>query len=70
MVVTPVARPVTTPADVTVAIPVLALLHVPPVVASVSVVEEPLQVVGLPDIAAGNGLTLTFAVLIHPLGAV
>ena len=37
MVVTPAPLPVTTPTELTEAIPVLALLHVPPAVASLKV---------------------------------
>ena len=56
----PIATPETTPeADPTVATPVLLLLHVPPVTASVSVVVEPVQSVTVPRMAVGVGFTVT-----------
>jgi hypothetical protein len=44
MVHVPAAMPVTTPDELTVAIDVLLLLHVPPAVESISVTVEPTQV--------------------------
>ena len=69
MVTTPEATPVTTPvAELTVATEVLELDHVPPEVASVSVIEEPGHTVLLPAIAAGPGVTVTvFTTLPQPL---
>jgi len=54
MVTVPEATPVTMPvAGPTVAVAVLLLAHVPPVVASASVVVDPAQTVAVPVIAAG-----------------
>ena len=59
--------PVTTPVvDPTLAIPGALLLHVPPP-ASLNVVVKPEQTVKLPNIAVGNGLTVTSAVMIQPV---
>lgn len=63
MLVTPARRPVTTPEDepivATVGVP---LNHVPPP-ASVNVVDKPTQTSNVPLMAAGNGLTVTSAVV-------
>jgi hypothetical protein len=64
----PEVIPVTTPAAETVAIAVVPLLHVPPLVASVSVVADPSQkdtgAVGL--IAVGAFTTVTTSVAEQP----
>ena len=52
------------------ATPVLLLLHVPPVVASLRVVDEPRQTLVVPVIVAGNGLTVIAVVVKHPVGNV
>ena len=59
----PAATPVTIPAELTVAIELLLLLHTPPVVASFNVVVADGQTVVVPVIvpAPGNGLTVTAA---------
>src|SRR5579864_3613552 len=58
----PLATPVTRPVSPTVAMPVLPLLHVPPVDASDSVEEVPVHTEVLPSM--GNiGLTVTIAVV-------
>ena len=63
--------PVTTPvAGSTVATAGVALLHVPPAVASPNVVVDPTHTERVPVIAAGNGLTVTVAVREHPVGKV
>jgi hypothetical protein len=49
---------------------VLLLLHVPPAVASVNVVEEPAHTVLLPDIVGGTAFTVTIAMLLQPVGNV
>jgi hypothetical protein len=59
----PVTIPVVKPA---VAIPVALLLQVPPP-ASLSVVVKPEHTLRLPNIAVGNGLTVTTAVVIQPV---
>lgn len=41
---------------------VLVLVQVPPVVASVSVVVEPIQTVAVPPMTFGSGLTVSVAV--------
>ncbi len=64
--VPPVTTPVVNP---TVAIPVALLLQVPPP-ASLNVVVKPEHTVSVPNIADGNGLTVTTAVIIHPVGSV
>ena len=67
---TPVTTPVATP---TVAKAGVALLQLPPAVASLSVVVEPMQTLVVPVIAAGNGLTTTVVVaatLIQPFPSV
>jgi hypothetical protein len=57
----PAETPVTTPLDEPAAANVvLLLLHVPPVVTSLNVTEEPAQTTVVPDIDAGNGFTVTF----------
>ena len=62
MVAVPADMPDTAPeGEPTVAIAVLLLLHVPPVVASPSVVVAPAQTLVVPVIAAGAGLTVTVA---------
>ena len=53
------ATPVTTPVVLTVAIPVLLLLQVPPVEVSESVVVAPTHTVGVPVMAAGAGSGFT-----------
>ena len=65
----PGVTPVIVPAPgKTVAIPVLLLLHVPPVVASIKIVVAPVQAVVAPVITAGNELTVTIDVVWHPVG--
>ena len=59
MVSTPTARPVTTPPVVMVAIEALLVDHVPPLVASASVVEDPKHILVVPVIAAGFPNTVT-----------
>ena len=67
----PADTPVTTPllAPI-VAILVVLLLHVPGALASVSAVLEPAHTSSVPLISAGNGLTVTTAVVIQPVGNV
>lgn len=63
MVVVPATTPVTIPVVApTVAIPVLLLVQLPPGVASVRVVVEPAQVIGIPAIATGLGFMVTVLV--------
>ena len=64
---TPVIIPVEEPA---VAIPVLPLVHVPPLVASLKVVVKPAQTAAVPVIDDGNGLTVTTTVAIQPVARV
>jgi len=67
----PPDTPVTTPVPATtVAIAGVALLHVPPAVASANVLVKPMHTVVVPVITAGNGLTVTVAVLKQPVGKV
>ena len=44
-----------------------SLLHVPPLLASVSVVVEPEQMNKLPEIAAGNASTVTVTLVLQPV---
>jgi hypothetical protein len=67
IVSTPAAPPVTAPLAITVAIPGLTLVHVPPVVASANVEEAPIHIFIPPDIAAGAALTLIILVTVHPV---
>ena len=63
----PEATPVTMPeVEPTVAIPVLLLLHVPPVVPSPNVVVAPTHAEVLPVIAS-NGVTVTIIEALQPL---
>jgi hypothetical protein len=66
----PAATPLTTPVLPTVAMPVALLLHVPPVVALLSVVVLPAVTVAVPVIvpADGKGFTVTVvvALAVHP----
>jgi hypothetical protein len=67
----PALTPVTTPLDEpTVASAGLLVLHVPPALASESVVVEPAQTVVTPVIEAGSGLTVTGIVMKQVVGNV
>ena len=58
IIAVPAATPLTTPVvEPMVAIPVLLLLHVPPDVMSLSVVELPTQTLVVPVMGAGDELT-------------
>jgi len=65
----PPDKPVTAPVVPTVAIPVLVLLHTPPVGPSARVTTEPTQTLGVPVIVPGDVATVTVAVAV-PAGAV
>jgi hypothetical protein len=65
MLTTPVLTPLTTPAEFTVAIAVLLLLHVPPVGVAASVIVVPRHIELLPDITA-PAVTVTSLVALHP----
>ena len=58
MFAVPELTPVTFPEPSTVALPLL-LLHMPPGVASVKLVINPVQTADVPLISDGNGLTVT-----------
>jgi hypothetical protein len=65
--VVPVVIPLTMPeVDPTVATEVVLLVHVPPGVASVSVIVDPAQTLVGPPMAAGVALTVTIVVARHP----
>ena len=69
IVVVPAAAPVKRPVALSiVATPVLLLLHVPLTVASLKGITSPAQIVELPDIATGNGLTVAVINALHPAG--
>ena len=60
--------PVTTPLDEPiVTMPVLPLVHVPPLVASLMVVVKPAHTTAVPVMDEGNGLTVTTIVEIQPV---
>jgi hypothetical protein len=68
IIAVPEDTPVTTPVPlITVAIPVLALAHVPPVVPSVNVMVEPTQTGDDPGIVDGVVLTVTMVVVVQPV---
>ena len=58
----PEAIPVTIPAELTVAIFTLLLLHAPAGVASVKALESPAHTVAVPVIADGSGATVSVVV--------
>ena len=58
--------PVTFPDPSTVAVPVAALLHVPPVVALDKLVIDPTQTLVVPLIDVGNWFTVTISVTVQP----
>ncbi len=60
----PADTPVTTPVPETVATAVLLLLHMPPGVGSVKLVEEPPQIPNTPVMFPGCWLTVTVAVTV------
>ena len=60
---TPTTSPVVPVPEPIVATAVLLLVHVPPVVASLSEVVVVAQRLAVPDIAAGKGFTVTVTVL-------
>lgn len=66
MVAEPVVTPVTMPATPVLAIAVLLLLHVPPVVPSVSEVVDPAHISVMPEITVGGGLIVTSVVALQP----
>ena len=69
MVVLPVAMPVTTPAT-TEATAGYAEDQLPPDVASVRVVVDPVQRLSPPLMGAGAALMVMVAVVVHPVGRV
>ena len=70
MLAIPVATPVTTPEELTVAIAGLLLLHVPPDVEFPNAVVSPTQVTGVPVFAAMVLFTVTVVVRWQPDGNV
>ena len=60
----------TRPPGVVILMVVPVLLHAPPAVASLNWVELPAHIVVLPDIAAGNGFTVTVVCAVQPVGNV
>ena len=64
MVTVPALTPVTMPVEApTVAVPVAVLLHVPPPVASVSVILDPAHTLVGPEIATGKEFTVKGSVV-------
>src|SRR5437763_776971 len=71
MTAVPASTPVTTPLDdPIVATAVVLLIHVPPAIASVKLVVDPVQTSSEPAIAAGNGFTVKTAVALQPVESV
>ena len=70
IVAVPTAVPVTLPVDELTVTIGLALLQVPPPVASLNVVEVPTQILVTPVIVAGNGLIVTGVLIEQPVGKV
>ena len=69
MLAVPALTPVTNPVlEPIVAMPVLPLLHVPPVVALARVDVVPAHIAVAPVIAAGSGFTVIIVVVIQPVG--
>ena len=68
MVVVPTLTPVTIPEDEPIVAAAVLLLQVPPVVPSIKVVPDPMQVPGLP--LMGNGVTVSVTVAVQPTGEV
>jgi hypothetical protein len=67
IVAVPADDPITIPPPLTLAMPVFPLLHTPPVVTSFRLTEAPVHISGTPVIEAGERLTVTTAVTVHPL---
>lgn len=68
MVVVPAAMPVAMPEVLPIiAMPVELLAHVPPVVASLSVVVFPIQTLVMPVMAGGGGVTVAIVVIEQPV---
>ena len=59
MLAVPAPTPETRPDEFTIATPVLLLDHAPPVIGWDIVELLPRQMLGFPEIAAGNGATVT-----------
>ena len=70
MVATPVLTAVTRPVDEPTVATEPLVLHVPPITVLVKVRLEPRHNVGVPTIAAGNGLISIGLVVIQPVGNV
>jgi len=67
MIAVPADTPVTIPEVPVVAMPAALLLQVPPLVASLNVVVEPEQIVTVPVMAAGKGLTVMPCMAVQPV---
>ena len=65
----PADTPVTIPVEPIVATAVLPLAQAPPVDASLNEVVAPWHTAAVPDIAAGNPLTVTIVVARQPVGS-
>ena len=65
--------PADTPETIPVPKPIVAtdgsLLYQPPPPASVNVVVRPAHIAVVPDIAAGNEITVTLSVTVQPVGS-
>jgi hypothetical protein len=70
MVEVPTAIPLTRPVVVTVAVAGAVLLQVPPASASLSKVDPPTHIIGVPVIGAGAAYTFINDVALQPLPSV
>ena len=66
MVATPADSPVTTPVPLMVPVVAGVTDHVPPVVASVIAAVPEIQMLLLPAMAAGDGITVTVLATVQP----
>jgi hypothetical protein len=66
IVALPFEIPITIPEELTVAMPVALLLHVPPIGLLITLVELPSHTSCVPVITAGSAFTFTVAVRIQP----
>ena len=59
--------PLTTPPPDTVAVGVALLLQVPPVTASLNIVDDPKHILATPVIPAGAAVTVTVLTVVQPV---
>lgn len=66
----PLFTVLTNPVPDPIVILVLAVLHNPPGVTSVSVIVDPMQTLAGPPIAAGTGFTVIVVIVAHPVAGI